>query len=171
MFLPAVLIPYCDSSSLAVCMMYSVYKLDKQGDSTQPWCTPLPILTGPLLHVRFCLLLLDLHTRFSGIRGFRLFNVYFSCSIYHCLVLYYTCIFCLWSVSSNMLLISTWQGSYLFCSLWWSSSPKITLYTVRRGEMVSSATAGCTAYTSTKVQRKSSQISSKISGLGKKWKR
>ena len=34
--------------------------------------------------------------------------------------------------------------------------------------MVSSATAGCRTYASTKVKRKSSQISSKISGLGKK---
>ena len=34
-FLPAVLIPGCDSSSLAFCMMCSGYKLNKQGDSIQ----------------------------------------------------------------------------------------------------------------------------------------
>ena len=43
-FLPAILIPACDSSSLVFHMMYSAYKLNKQGDSIQPWCTPFPIL-------------------------------------------------------------------------------------------------------------------------------
>ena len=42
-FLPEILIPACVSSSLAFCMMYSAYKLNKQGDNIQPWCTPLPI--------------------------------------------------------------------------------------------------------------------------------
>ena len=42
-FLPAVLIPACASSSLAFHMMYSVYKLNKQGDNIQPWCIPFPI--------------------------------------------------------------------------------------------------------------------------------
>ena len=35
-FLLAVLIPACDSSSLAFCMMYSAYKLNRQGDNIQP---------------------------------------------------------------------------------------------------------------------------------------
>ena len=35
-FLPAVLIPACASSSLTFCMMYSAYKLNKQGDNIQP---------------------------------------------------------------------------------------------------------------------------------------
>ena len=38
-FLLAVLIPACDSSSLAVHMMYSEYKLNKQGDNIQSCCT------------------------------------------------------------------------------------------------------------------------------------
>ena len=29
--------------SLAFCMMYSAYKLNKKGDSVQPWCTSFPI--------------------------------------------------------------------------------------------------------------------------------
>ena len=29
----------CASYSLAFCMMYSAYKLNKQGDNIQPWCT------------------------------------------------------------------------------------------------------------------------------------
>ena len=39
-FLPAILIPACASSSLAFLMMYSACKLNKQGDNIQPWCTP-----------------------------------------------------------------------------------------------------------------------------------
>ena len=34
--LSEILIPACESSSLAFCMMYSAYKLNKQGDSIQP---------------------------------------------------------------------------------------------------------------------------------------
>ena len=43
MFLLEILIPACASSSLAFHMMYSAYKLNKQGDKIQPWCTPFPI--------------------------------------------------------------------------------------------------------------------------------
>ena len=42
-FLPAILIPVCVSSSPAFLMMYSAYKLNKQGDNIQPWRTPFPI--------------------------------------------------------------------------------------------------------------------------------
>ena len=42
--LPAILIPAGASPSPAFCMLYSAYKLTKQGDNIQPWCTPFPIL-------------------------------------------------------------------------------------------------------------------------------
>ena len=42
-FLLAILIPACASSSLAFHMMYSACKLNKQGDNIQPWDTPFPI--------------------------------------------------------------------------------------------------------------------------------
>ena len=42
-FLPAILIPACASSSPESLMMYSAYKLNKQGDNIQPWRTPFPI--------------------------------------------------------------------------------------------------------------------------------
>ena len=42
-FLPTILIPACASSSPAFHMMYSTYKLYKQGDNIQPWHTPFPI--------------------------------------------------------------------------------------------------------------------------------
>ena len=54
-FLPSILIPVCSSCSPEFLMMYSAYKLNKQGDNIQPWCTafqiwnqsivPCPILT------------------------------------------------------------------------------------------------------------------------------
>ena len=42
-FLLAILIPACASSSPAFLMMYSAYKFNKQGDDKQPCCTPFPI--------------------------------------------------------------------------------------------------------------------------------
>ena len=42
-FLLAILIPACDSSSQALHMMYSAYKLNKQSDNIQAWHTPFPI--------------------------------------------------------------------------------------------------------------------------------
>ena len=42
-FLLAILLPACASSSQAFHMMYSACKLNKQGDNMQPWCTPFPI--------------------------------------------------------------------------------------------------------------------------------
>ena len=41
-FLLAILVPACASSSSVFLMMYSSYKLNKQGDNIQPWCTPFP---------------------------------------------------------------------------------------------------------------------------------
>ena len=42
-FLPAILIPICASSSPVFLMIYSAYKLNKQGDNIQPWHSPFPI--------------------------------------------------------------------------------------------------------------------------------
>ena len=42
-FLPAILIPACASSIPAFHVMFSAYKLNKQGDNIQPWCTLFPI--------------------------------------------------------------------------------------------------------------------------------
>ena len=56
-FLPAIFISACASSSPVFLMMYSEYKLNKQGDNIQPWRTPFliwkqsvvpcPVLTVP----------------------------------------------------------------------------------------------------------------------------
>ena len=73
-FLPVILIPACVSSSPEFCMMYSVYKLNKQGDNIQSCHTPFPILNLPVV---LCLILgvtswpayrfLRRQTRWSGI--------------------------------------------------------------------------------------------------------
>ena len=66
-FLLAIWIPACVSYSPAFLMMYSALKLNKQDDNIQPWHTPFPILNQPVLfHVWFWLLLLNLHTGFTG---------------------------------------------------------------------------------------------------------
>ena len=81
-FLPAILIPACDSSSLASHMIYSAQKLYKQGDNIQPWHTlfpivnqsvaPCPVLTVASWHAyRF----LKREVRCSGIpTSFRIFH-------------------------------------------------------------------------------------------------
>ena len=55
-FLPAILIPPCASSSPAFHMMYSAYKLNKQGDNIQPSSTSFPnwnqfVVPSPFLTV------------------------------------------------------------------------------------------------------------------------
>ena len=41
-FLSAILIPACASSSPVFLTIHSAYKLNKQGDNIQPWCMPFP---------------------------------------------------------------------------------------------------------------------------------
>ena len=42
-FLLAIFIPACTSSSPVFRMMYSAYQLNKQGDTIPTWCTPFPV--------------------------------------------------------------------------------------------------------------------------------
>ena len=61
-FLPEILTPACDSSSLAFHIMSSAYK---QSDNIQPSCMPFPILNQFVAPH----LLLDLHIGFAGDRS------------------------------------------------------------------------------------------------------
>ena len=81
------LIPACDSSSLAFCMMYHACKLNQQDDNIQPCCTPFPILNYslvpcPVLAVGFWLayMFLRRQVRWSGIPIFL--------RIFKCVVIY-----------------------------------------------------------------------------------
>ena len=81
-FLLASLIPVCASSSLAFLMMYSAYKLNKQGVNTQPCHTPFliwnqSIVPRPVLNVASWLAysFLRRQVRWSGIPiSWRIFN-------------------------------------------------------------------------------------------------
>ena len=86
-FLPANLIPACVSSSPVFLMMYSAWKLNKQGDNIQPWHTPFPIWNQSVVP---CLVLtvaawpayrfLKRRVRWSGIpMSFRIFHVLLWC--------------------------------------------------------------------------------------------
>ena len=63
-FLLAILIPACGSSSLAFCMMYSAYKLNKLGDSIQLWHTPFPIWNQSVVLLFCCSVVLLFHVQF-----------------------------------------------------------------------------------------------------------
>ena len=106
-FLLEILIPACASSSLAFHMMYSAYKLNKQCDSIQPWCTPFPSLNQSIVP---CLVLIVVSwpayrflrrlVRWSGIPIFL--------RIFHSL---------LWSTQSKA---SVWSMKEMF---FWNSLP------------------------------------------------
>ena len=67
--LQAILIPACASFSPAFLMMYSAYRLNKQGDNIHTALPlPLPICSQSIVPCPV-LLLLDLHTEFSGGRS------------------------------------------------------------------------------------------------------
>ena len=53
LFLLAVFIPACNSSSLAFCMRYTAYKLNKQSDKIEPCCTPSQILNQSIVPCAF----------------------------------------------------------------------------------------------------------------------
>ena len=68
-FLLAILIPACASSSLAFHMIYSAYKLNNQYTALTIYSLDVLLSqfgTSLLFHVWFSLLLLDLHTGFSA---------------------------------------------------------------------------------------------------------
>ena len=81
-FLLAVLIPACASSSPVFLMMYSAYKLNKQSENTQPWHTPFPIWNQSVVPCRVLTIaswpayrFLKRQVRWSGIPiSFRIFH-------------------------------------------------------------------------------------------------
>ena len=66
-FLPAILIPTCNSFRPAFCVMCSAYKFNKQSDNKQSCRTPFSILNQSVVPC-LVLFLLDPHTGFSGDR-------------------------------------------------------------------------------------------------------
>ena len=80
-FLPAILIPACASFSLAFCMMYSAYKLNKQGDNIQPWHTPFPTWNPSIVPCLVLAVASWLVCRFLR-RQVRWFGIYISLRIF-----------------------------------------------------------------------------------------
>ena len=68
-FLPAILIPACASSSLAFHMIYSACKLSKQGDNIQSLCIPFQIWNQSVVPCPVLTVAFDSHTDFLGGRS------------------------------------------------------------------------------------------------------
>ena len=105
-FLPAILIPTCDSSSLAFHMMYSAYKLNKQGDNIQPWHTPFPIWNQSVVPCAVLTVAFWPAYRFPK-RQVRWFGIPISFRIFHSL---------LWSTQSKDLVHSIKVKYMFFCN-------------------------------------------------------
>ena len=81
-FLPAILILACASSSPAFCMMYSAHKLNKQGDNILPWHTPFPIWNQSIVPCPFLTIASWSAYRFLR-RQVRWSGIPISCRIFH----------------------------------------------------------------------------------------
>ena len=96
LFLLAILIPGCTSSSLTFHMIYSTYQLNKQGNNIQHWPTPFPIwkqsvISHPILTVVYW------HAYRFLRRLVRLSGITISSRIF------YSFFFFLWSIHSKAL--------------------------------------------------------------------
>ena len=92
-FLPAILIPACDSFSPGFHMMYSAYKLNKEIDNVQPCHIPFPILNQSIVPSEVLIVASWPTNRFLR-RQVRWPGISFSLRIFHSL---------LWSIQSNAL--------------------------------------------------------------------
>ena len=92
-FLPAILISACASSSPEFCMMCSAYKLNKHGDNIQPWHTPFLIWNPSVVPCPVLTVASWLWYRFLR-RQFRWSGIPISLRIFHSL---------LWSTQSKAL--------------------------------------------------------------------
>ena len=92
-FLPAIWIPACASSSPEFLIMYSAYKLNKQGDNIQPWRTPFPIWNQSVVPCPVLTVASWPAYRFLK-RQFRWSGIHISLRIFHSL---------LWSTQSKAL--------------------------------------------------------------------
>ena len=92
-FLLAIFIPVCDLYSLAFCIVYLAYKLNKQGDSIQPWHTASPVLNQSIVPCKILTVASWLSHRFLR-RQVRWPSIPISSRIFHSL---------LWSTQSKPL--------------------------------------------------------------------
>ena len=104
-FLPTVLIPVCESSSLAFPMIYSGYKLNNQGGNIQPWDTPFPIWNQSIVS---CLLVtVDCCTAYRFLRRqVRWSSTPISLRVFHRL---------LWSTQSDFSIVNEADVDFCCC--------------------------------------------------------
>ena len=106
LFLLTILIPAWASSSPAFHMMYSAYKLNKQGDNIQPWRTPFPIWNQSVVPCLVLIVASWAAYRFLR-RQVRWSGIPISLRIFHSL---------LWSTQSKALVWSINQKYMFFCN-------------------------------------------------------
>ena len=105
----AVLIPACAISNLAFRMTYSSYKLNKQCDNIQPWCTPFLIWNQSVVPCPVLIVASWPAYRFLR-RQVRWSGILISWRIFHSL---------LWSTQcllTSAIYLSTYLSIHLFCN-------------------------------------------------------
>ena len=120
-FLPALLLPAWASSSPEFHKMYSAYKLNKQGDSIQPWCTPFPIWNQSIVLCTFLTVASWLAYRFHR-RQIRWSGISISWRIFQFVVIHTVKVFGIveaeLDVFSGMLLLFLWSNGCWQFNLW-----------------------------------------------------
>ena len=108
-FLPAILIPASASSKPAFLIMYSAYKLNKQGNNIQPWCTLFPIWDETIF-VLWCLA----YSTWQNVFKFHLYhNIYQNFLLLEGWIIFHWCIVTVAQIMKSLLL-----NSYLNWRKW-----------------------------------------------------
>ena len=115
-YLPVLFILAYASSSPAFCMMYSAYKLNKQGDNIQPWCTPFHL--APVhcsMSGSYCCFLtcMQISQEASKVIWYsHLFKNFPVCCDPHSQRLWHSL-----GVSANLRCSIYWFGMFIYCSM------------------------------------------------------
>ena len=129
--LPAILIPACDSSSLAFHMMYSAYKLNKQNDNIHSCHIPFPILSQSVVPCLALTLASWSIYRFLR-RQVRWSSVPITLRIFHSLLwstqsVVFLYLHCSFNKSSLFLLAILWNSAFSWVYLSLSPLPFVCL--------------------------------------------
>ena len=125
------LLESCDSPHPSFHMMYSAYKLSKQGDNIQPWCTPFPILNQSVVPCLALTLASWPIYRFLR-RQVRWSSVPITLRIFHSLLwstqsVVFLYLHCSFNKSSLFLLAILWNSAFSWVYLSLSPSPFVCL--------------------------------------------
>ena len=129
-FLPPILIPVYNSSSLELLMMCSAYKLNKQGNNRQPCCIPFSILNQSVVTYRVLTVASWPTYRFLR-RQVRWSGIPISLRAFHSL---------LWSTQSKAL-ASSMKQSLWNRGLCFSGIPLLSLWSWKCWQLISGSPA------------------------------